>query len=103
MDLLGITMEIDLEITTDGRGLHIYPKGELVARRSRMKAAADSVMTKEAQEDFRKARQVSEPFFLTVDEVEEIYAESLRLEARWRGAWLRCRRDSRDCQECKCP
>jgi antitoxin component of MazEF toxin-antitoxin module len=28
MDLLGITMETDLQITTDGRGLHIVPVRE---------------------------------------------------------------------------
>jgi antitoxin component of MazEF toxin-antitoxin module len=45
MDLLGITMETELEITTDGRGLHVYPK-DAAERRARVKAAADHVMTK---------------------------------------------------------
>ena len=46
MDLLGITMDTDLEITTDGQGLHIYPKVTPAERRARVKAAADHVMTK---------------------------------------------------------
>ena len=45
MDLLGITMETELEITTDGRGLHVYPKNA-AERGTRVKAAADHVMTK---------------------------------------------------------
>jgi antitoxin component of MazEF toxin-antitoxin module len=46
MDLLGITMETELEITTDGRGLHIVPRLTPSERRQRVKAAADRVMTK---------------------------------------------------------
>jgi antitoxin MazE len=46
LDLLGITLDTELEITTDGRGLHVYPKDAATERRSRVKAAADHVMTK---------------------------------------------------------
>jgi antitoxin component of MazEF toxin-antitoxin module len=46
MDLLGITMETELEITTDGRGLHIVPRLTASERRQRVKASADRVMTK---------------------------------------------------------
>lgn len=46
MDLLGITMDTDLEITTDGRGLHIVPRMTEPERRTRVKAAVDQVMTK---------------------------------------------------------
>jgi antitoxin component of MazEF toxin-antitoxin module len=46
LDLLGITMETDLEITTDGTGLHIVPRVTESDRRRRVKAAADQVMTK---------------------------------------------------------
>jgi antitoxin MazE len=46
LDLLGITMETDLEITTDGKGLHIVPRVTESDRRRRIKAAADQVMTK---------------------------------------------------------
>jgi antitoxin component of MazEF toxin-antitoxin module len=46
MDLLGITMETELEITTDGRGLHITPRLTEAERRRRVKAAADHVLTK---------------------------------------------------------
>jgi antitoxin MazE len=46
MDLLGITMETELEITTDGRGLHIVPRWTDAERRRRVKAATDQVMAK---------------------------------------------------------
>lgn len=46
MDLLGITMETDLEITTDGRALHIVPRMTDAERRRRVKASADHVLTK---------------------------------------------------------
>jgi antitoxin component of MazEF toxin-antitoxin module len=46
LDLLGITMETDLEITTDGRALHIVPKLTVAQRRRRVKEAIGHVMTK---------------------------------------------------------
>lgn len=39
-------METDLEITTDGRALHIVPRRTDEDRRRRVKAAADHVLTK---------------------------------------------------------
>jgi antitoxin component of MazEF toxin-antitoxin module len=46
LDLLGITMETDLEITTDGRALHIVPKLTGPQRRRRVNEAIGHVMTK---------------------------------------------------------
>lgn len=46
MELLGITMETELEITTDGRALHIVPRLTGSERRQRVKAAIGQVMTK---------------------------------------------------------
>jgi antitoxin MazE len=46
LDLLGITMETDLEITTDGKGLHIRPVVGTPERRARVKAAAVRMMKK---------------------------------------------------------
>jgi antitoxin MazE len=46
MDLLGITMETELEITTDGRGLHIVPRGDAGDHRRRVKSAINHVLTK---------------------------------------------------------
>lgn len=45
LDLLGITAETDLEITTDGKGLHITPVGT-AERRQKVKAAASRIMKK---------------------------------------------------------
>jgi antitoxin component of MazEF toxin-antitoxin module len=46
LELLGITMDTELEITTDGQGLHIFPKGAKADRRRRVKDAIGHVMTK---------------------------------------------------------
>jgi antitoxin component of MazEF toxin-antitoxin module len=46
MDLLGITMETELEITTDGHALHIVPKLTPSERRRRVKTAIGQVMIK---------------------------------------------------------
>ena len=46
LDLLGITMETELEITTDGRALHIMPRLTASERRRRVKGAIGHVMTK---------------------------------------------------------
>jgi len=46
MDLLGITMETELEITTDGRALRIVPKGDADDHRRRVKSVINHVLTK---------------------------------------------------------
>jgi antitoxin component of MazEF toxin-antitoxin module len=46
MDLLGITMDTELEITTDGRALHIVPKTDAGDHRKRVKKVIDHVLTK---------------------------------------------------------
>jgi antitoxin component of MazEF toxin-antitoxin module len=46
LDLLGITTETDLEITTEGRALLIVPRLTEAERRQRVKAATDKVLTK---------------------------------------------------------